>query len=1184
MRKRFTAVALALCLMLSLLPVQAGAADIWYAMYYPNYPGMNPSMGVTKYHSDKLNQKLYEVSPYTKIENSIVTSYTRSQNGGAPIYPLTCEIRLFCTSTPNTSADQPGVLFAQWTEVSGNYVLYLGLGTEAEGTKDDYFLADNLLSSFKLADSDTFKVADGKQIIGWSAIDDTYNNKYTPGQEIVYNRNYWRYRPVIGYNYITYHYYLQNEKYTLDKTVFYQDDTGSIDDENFKHGESLLFCGWNDAEDGTGNWYRKVKEVPVDVHELYAQYQEYPDYGYCILHTQGEGPHSQIHPLDENGCVGKLPIPTYKDHNFIGWFRDDTAQEVKNGDSVPNKTVISAAWTSNPKSYVITLDPQGGVFEKADADNLHGGNKAVTNEDGKLNPPLPSPNRTDSTFLGWFDSPEGDNNVEDDFVFTSNTTLYAHWSCTHREEKMDDVPPTCGNNGTTGGKRCSVCGTTLEEPTVVLATGKHTPGDFVEEKIITEAICTQDGSKDVTYKCTVCGQEFTQTETIPPTGHTWGAEGSGVVTTPATCTNKGTKTFTKQCTAPGCGAKETRTEDIDPLPHTEEIIPEVPATCTTDGKTAGKECSACHTVLEAPQVIPAAHTSIEPLPAKDATCEAEGLTEGEWCKDCKEVLKEQRPIKPLEHDWVKSENATETVTKEPTCTDTGEKTITGGSKCSRCSATTSEEQTVPIPSNGHDWGDWTVVKEPTATEKGSAERECSVCQEKETKELPTTGEKPEEPKRYSVTFDSQGGSAVSSQTVTSGSKVAKPTDPTYSGHIFGGWFQEAACTNSWSFDTAVSKDITLYAKWTENSGTPDPDQPEPDKPEPEKPSESKTYTVTFNANGGSGGTSLTTGTDGKLASLPGDPTRSGYTFDGWYTSVSGGDRITTSTAFTQNTTVYAHWSQTSNPVTPSDSRYRIYAPDQVTGGSLDVSHGSARVGTRITLDLSPRSNYELDWLTVTNLDTGRRVRLTERRSDTYTFTMPSSDVEVELAYYRTSSSSSSYSYYVPTQPQARSGPTSWYYKDRHIYHFTSGLVPDSTYLTRDMLISVLYNLTDHSLDSATTIGSETTDSMLWASGNNILPNVYVSGLWGVDKPLSREQAAMLIFHYAKYRGRNTSQTTDLTRYADSGRVRPIAQSALSWTAAAGLIPGASASKLSPQDHLTCGEAGDILYRFLSSPT
>ena len=66
-----------------------------------------------------------------------------------------------------------------------------------------------------------------------------------------------------------------------------------------------------------------------------------------------------------------------------------------------------------------------------------------------------------------------------------------------------------------------------------------------------------------------------------------------------------------------------------------------------------------------------------------------------------------------------------------------------------------------------------------------------------------------------VTFDSRLGSAVPAQTVTAGSKAAAPANPTRSGYVFGGWYQDTACTKPWNFTVdAVTRDITLYAKWT----------------------------------------------------------------------------------------------------------------------------------------------------------------------------------------------------------------------------------------------------------------------------------------------------------------------------------------------------------------------------------
>ncbi|MDR0332356.1 MAG: InlB B-repeat-containing protein [Dysgonamonadaceae bacterium] len=74
----------------------------------------------------------------------------------------------------------------------------------------------------------------------------------------------------------------------------------------------------------------------------------------------------------------------------------------------------------------------------------------------------------------------------------------------------------------------------------------------------------------------------------------------------------------------------------------------------------------------------------------------------------------------------------------------------------------------------------------------------------------------DDPTFYTVTFNSQGGSEVSSQTVEQGGKVTKPTDPTRDGYIFVAWYKETTSTNEWNFDTdVVTNNITLFAKWNE---------------------------------------------------------------------------------------------------------------------------------------------------------------------------------------------------------------------------------------------------------------------------------------------------------------------------------------------------------------------------------
>ncbi len=141
------------------------------------------------------------------------------------------------------------------------------------------------------------------------------------------------------------------------------------------------------------------------------------------------------------------------------------------------------------------------------------------------------------------------------------------------------------------------------------------------------------------------------------------------------------------------------------------------------------------------------------------------------------------------------------------------------------------------------------------------------------------------PLGYTVTFDSQGGSAVGALTVANGEYAAEPSPPTYAGHTFNGWFSAASGGTEWDFGTdAVTGDVTLYAQWT-----------------------TLNYPVTFDSHGGS---SVATENVpyGDYATEPADPTRYGYDFDGWFTAESGGTAWDFgANAITAATTIHAQW-------------------------------------------------------------------------------------------------------------------------------------------------------------------------------------------------------------------------------------------------------------------------------------
>ena len=72
---------------------------------------------------------------------------------------------------------------------------------------------------------------------------------------------------------------------------------------------------------------------------------------------------------------------------------------------------------------------------------------------------------------------------------------------------------------------------------------------------------------------------------------------------------------------------------------------------------------------------------------------------------------------------------------------------------------------------------------------------------------------PPKPETFKVTFDSKGGSTVATANVEKDAKVEKPENPIKMGNIFYNWYTEEALENLYDFETPVTADITLYAKW-----------------------------------------------------------------------------------------------------------------------------------------------------------------------------------------------------------------------------------------------------------------------------------------------------------------------------------------------------------------------------------
>ena len=129
--------------------------------------------------------------------------------------------------------------------------------------------------------------------------------------------------------------------------------------------------------------------------------------------------------------------------------------------------------------------------------------------------------------------------------------------------------------------------------------------------------------------------------------------------------------------------------------------------------------------------------------------------------------------------------------------------------------------------------------------------------------------------QYTITFDTNGGSEIAPITQDYGTEITAPANPTRKGYTFKGWDKEIP-------KTMPAENITLKAQWEINQ-----------------------YTITFDTNGGSEIAPITQDY-GTEITAPANPTRKGYTFKGW-------DKEIPKTMPAENITITARWKDTEKP-------------------------------------------------------------------------------------------------------------------------------------------------------------------------------------------------------------------------------------------------------------------------------
>lgn len=168
---------------------------------------------------------------------------------------------------------------------------------------------------------------------------------------------------------------------------------------------------------------------------------------------------------------------------------------------------------------------------------------------------------------------------------------------------------------------------------------------------------------------------------------------------------------------------------------------------------------------------------------------------------------------------------------------------------------------------------------------------------------------------YTVSFESNGGSAVQSQEVAEGDYATRPEDPTKDGSVFGNWFADETLETPYEFETtAVTADTTLYASWVNAS-------------------DALTATFYWNYDGAPDGGVFYTAhfESGKRIGSVESPVREGYAFGGWFDE--NGEEYSAMKKYDASVEFYAKW----------QASYTFEAEDtQITGLTDDYALGLAQ--------------------------------------------------------------------------------------------------------------------------------------------------------------------------------------------------------------------------------------------------
>ena len=413
--------------------------------------------------------------------------------------------------------------------------------------------------------------------------------------------------------------------------------------------------------------------------------------------------------------------------------------------------------------------------------------------------------------------------------------------------------------------------------------------------------------------------------------------------------------------------------------------------------------------------------------------------------------------------------------------------------------------------------------------------------------------------KFIVTFDNEG--TKTTEIVDQDSKLTAPSPaPTKDGYTLAGWYYDNnGSETEWSFDTdTVTRAMTLTAKWVQ------------------------TYTVTFETSGGSAVGPVTVDA-GSTVTKPADPTKSGYTFGGWYKDSTlqtpwdfANDTVTA------DTTLYAKW--TANPPAPSyddpDPTYAVSAP-AAENGKIAVSPKNASAGSTVTITVKPDSGYVLETISVIDKN-GNDLKLTDKGGGKYTFTMPASKVEVKATFME-DNSVLNFFYDVPNDAYYFEA-VKWAAENGITGGVGNSLFAPNQPCTRAQIVTFLwraagspvvnYRMPFTEVDE----GAYYAEAVRWAASTGIVTGL-TETTFGTDSVCTRAQAAAMIYRCAQAQGKGfTGAWMFHLPFTD---VPEWAYESVAWCYMNGVTTGVNETAFAPGNDCTRAQIVTFLWRAFS---